>query len=337
MTSSFLQLPFELRQQIYRYAFDPKDDSIKPLKARTRNVSQSIKALQSTSQERQDGWQIPGYPVSSVPALLQTCQQVYDEAIKILYGGYIFVFSNSDETGTNNSVLLGFPAMTDGCDECKGFGNQAHPWMLGIHSPALPLDHKKTLGWIPYSDFTYMIHWLEIIGTHNRTLIRKVRLQITEDVYPESRWHWDTLQMAQLPTTCFGGNMVAGILSYLDRFLEIHELSFFCDTPPGESAIRGQARRIKAMKNIFVAPSPSRNVILKMKSLKRLLLQDSPPIPLEISNLRLKGYRDELLQDYSDIRKAFMEMGGEILPSLRHTGIQKVEPQKKIEVEFDAS
>ncbi|KAG8528626.1 uncharacterized protein KY384_006313 [Bacidia gigantensis] len=324
MASTLLQLPLELRQRIYHYAFGIENNSIKPIKPRSHNKRRE--------------WLRSTYPLFSAVSLLQTSRQVYEESTSILYGDYSFVFDDIHDPETEGSktdthIIVREPEESSTCDDCEIYRRKGdRPYVPALHF-SVNFEPPDLQGYIhlPRCDITEITDWLEQIGTRNRSLIRRVHFKIIEGIYDVPLPHEIYVEMARLQgrenTRCLGGNPIAAALHYFDEHLEVREIEFSCDPLPDDTPNppyardwydRRSERVIVAMQNLFDESSATRDIISSMKSLKKLVWKDFPPDMEKVMRSIHEAApcyfprTEDLIGQIPGIRKAFAELGGQI-------------------------
>ena len=187
MSTSFFDLPREIRDTIYEMVFETplRDGKIAPDLEYTRRRTQ--KDLADST-------------INNGLALLLSCKQASEEACTSLYGRNTFYFDDTDHC-CRYVTIKDFGH----CKHCKNFGRDADA-----------SNNKHDIDEVPFCDMAYMHDWLVTIGEKNRMRIRQIQLHFSSSIFTKTLDEWDCEGRPKLKCD-FGGDILLRGLELLSR------------------------------------------------------------------------------------------------------------------------
>ncbi|KAG8528633.1 uncharacterized protein KY384_006320 [Bacidia gigantensis] len=158
--TNFLDLPRELRDEVYFWAFDtlPKNRTVQP----------------SLNKRPYLGPFGPAGPIANVNPLLRSCRQIHDEATLLLYSKHKFYFDDTHHGVATMKVRLSEFGEKSLCHRDK---YDSH--IQCTQSKAKRYHKKGDFVRMPKCDITTLNKWLQTIGTRNRLMIRNIELSLS--------------------------------------------------------------------------------------------------------------------------------------------------------------
>ena len=212
-------------------------------------------------------------------ALLQTCQQVYQEATEVLYGSNTFYFDDAK----HHYLTIKIEASAH-CRFCLEYRRRLAE-NLDTSSDwdrCWDMSKNQHFVFLPRCDYIDMSDWLQSIGQRNRALIREMHFHFTSAQFTKVMGtDWQTWNRVVGKPSPVGGDILERALRYLASDLHLSKLSISFKLPTGlltDEGLRGpkwhgggniQLLEMQhAFKDIFLPRSPIKKALCAIKGLK---------------------------------------------------------------------